>query len=194
VTWQPKWEPRYTRRDLTLANAFTAARIALIPFFALAWYHGDGERALWLFAAAVATDAIDGFLARYLNQKSRLGALLDPIADKMLVLAALIVGVWIRAMPIWFLAVIVARDAVLALGAILFSTRWKGRHGAEAWRPTRIGKYAMALQSLAIVLVLIDSTLDIGGLRPYTQVAMVFTAALTITAGAQYTVRAARAL
>lgn len=189
-----RWEPRYTRRDLTLANAFTAARIALIPFFATSWYHGDGERALWLFAAAAATDLIDGFLARWLNQRSRLGALLDPIADKMLILAALIVGVLVGAMPLWFLVVIVARDAVLALGAILFSTRWKGRHGAEAWRPTRIGKYAMALQSLAIVLVLVDSSLDIGGLRPYTQVAMVFTAALTITAGAQYTVRAARAI
>src|SRR5262249_35935505 len=98
-----KWEPRYTRRDLTLANGFTAARIALIPFFALAWYQGDGERALWLFAAAAATDLIDGFLARYLNQRSRLGALLDPIADKMLVGAALLVGVLIGAMPIWFL-------------------------------------------------------------------------------------------
>jgi cardiolipin synthase len=188
-----KWEPRYTRRDLTLANAFTAARIALTPFFAVTWYRGDGERALWLFAAAAATDLVDGFLARFLNQRSRLGALLDPIADKFLVFMALVVGVLVRAMPLWFFVVVVARDAVLAVGAILFSTRWKGRHGAEAWRPTRIGKYAMALQSLAIVLVLVDSTLDINGLRPYTQVAMVFTAVLTLTAGAQYTVRAAKA-
>ena len=63
----------------------------------------------------------------------------------------------------------------------------------HAWRPTRIGKYAMALQSLAIVLVLVDSILG-GELRAYAQTAMIVTAALTSTAGAQYTIRAARAL
>jgi cardiolipin synthase (CMP-forming) len=180
-----KWGPRYTRSDLTLANAFTAARIILIPIFGWLWYHGDGASALWIFAIAVATDLIDGFLARYLNQHSRLGALLDPMADKLLVFVALIVGVLIGAIPVWFLVVIVARDALLAVGAILLTTRW---------RPTRIGKYAMTSQSLAIVLVLMGSTLDIDGLAPYTQVAMIFTAALTITAGTQYTLRAVRAV
>lgn len=188
------WEPRYARSDLTVANVFTAARIVLVPIFASFWYRGQGERALVIFAIAVGTDLVDGFLARWLNQRSRLGALLDPMADKLLVFVALVVGALIHAIPIWLVVVIVARDAMLAVGAILFATRWKARHGPDAWRPTRIGKYAMALQSLAIVLVLARSTLDIESLRPYTQVAMIFTAALTITAGAQYTIRAARAL
>jgi cardiolipin synthase len=180
--------------DLTLANAFTAARFVLVPFFAVAWYGGHGQRALWLFVAAVATDLVDGLVARVMNQPSRLGALLDPIADKLLILTAVVIGVLIHLVPFWLLAVILARDALLAVGVLIFAVRWRDRHGPEAWRPTRIGKYAMVLQSASIALVLLASALDIGALRPYTQVAMIMTAVLTITAGAQYTIRAARAV
>ena len=188
------WRTRYTRSDLTLANLFTFARLVLIPIFGWLWLRGDGERALWIFAIAVATDLIDGFLARWLDQRSRLGALLDPIADKVLVLVALVIGMMVRRIPVWLAAVILGRDALLAVGTLLFSTRWRGRHGPASWRPTRIGKYAMALQSVTIGLVIVWSTLGLRGLGDYVQVAMVFTALLTITAGAQYTVRAARAL
>jgi cardiolipin synthase len=180
-------------RDLTLANAFTALRIVLVPVFAILWARGRGVAALWAFAVAVASDLVDGLLARTLSQSSRLGALLDPIADKLLVFVALVVGTGLGAVPLWLTVVIVARDAVLAIGAILFATRWKDRHGPAAWRPTRIGKYAMALQSLAILLVVVDSAVDTD-VRPYAQVAMIFTAVLTLTAGVQYTVRAARTL
>src|SRR5262245_9561674 len=99
-------QPRYTRTDLTWANAFTALRIALIPFFAWAWRARENERALSLFLAAAATDLVDGFLARWLNQKSRLGALLDPIADKLLMLVALLVGVSLGEIPVWLAAII----------------------------------------------------------------------------------------
>jgi cardiolipin synthase len=180
--------------DLTLANVFTLARFVLVPFFAVAWYGGNGRRALWLFAIAVVTDLLDGLLARLMNQPSRLGALLDPIADKLLILTALVIGVLIHAVPMWLLAVILARDALLGVGVLVLAARWRDRHGPDAWRPTRIGKYAMALQSVTIALVLLASALDIAALMPYTQVAMIVTAVLTITAGTQYTVRAARAL
>ena len=166
-------QPRYTRSDLTLANAFTALRIALIPFFAWAWRARENERALSLFLVAAATDLIDGFLARWLNQKSRLGALLDPIADKLLLLVALLVGVSLGEIPVWLL--------------------WKERYGPEQWHPTRIGKYAMFLQSLMLVLVIADST-TLLSLRSYAEVAMILTAIFTLVAGAQYTVRAVRAV
>src|SRR5262249_3607788 len=160
------WRNRYTRSDLTLANLFTFARIVLIPIFGWLWYHGD-DRALWIFAVAVATDVVDGFLARWLDQPSRLGALLDPIADKLLVLVALVVGLLLGVIPPWLAIIILARDAALAIGAILFATRWRERHGPAAWRPTRIGKYAMALQSVTIRLVIVGSTLGLRALRAY---------------------------
>lgn len=188
------WKTRYTRRDLTLANAFTVLRILLIPVFGWLWYHGENERALWVFGVAAATDVLDGFLARWLNQMSPLGALLDPMADKLLVFVALIVGLLLREIPAWLAAVIIARDALLAAGAIAFATRWRDHHGPSQWRPTRIGKYAMFMQTVSIVLVIVDSTLGPAGLRAHVEVAMLWTALLTLVAGAQYILRAATAL
>ncbi len=184
------WEPRYSRRDLTLANAFTAFRLILIPFFAMLWLRGEDERALVIFAVAVATDLIDGFLARFLNQKSRLGALLDPIADKTLMLVTWIVGVSVGAAPLWLAIVIIGRDLVLLVGVIVLIVVWKDRHGPAAWRPTRIGKYAMLFQSLSIVLVIVDDTLSPTGLQPWVQAVMLVTAIMTVIAGAQYVARA----
>lgn len=188
------WTTRYTRRDLTLANAFTVLRIVLIPFFGWLWYRGENERALWIFGIAAATDVLDGLLARWLNQKSALGALLDPMADKLLVFVALIVGLLLHEIPLWLAVVIIARDALLAVGAIAFSTRWKAVHGPSEWRPTRIGKYAMFMQTVSIVLVIVNSTLGPSGLRGYVEVAMLWTAVLTVVAGTQYILRATAAL
>ncbi len=188
------WGPRYTRKDLTLANAFTAARIVLIPVFGWSWLHGHDERALWLFCIAAATDVLDGLLARWLNQSSRLGALLDPMADKLLVLVALVVGILRGDVPPWLAAVIIGRDAIMAVAVLLLATRWKDRHGPSAWTPTRVGKYAMFMQSLTIAALIVDSAVGPPGLRAYVEAAMLWTAALTLIAGAQYTFRAGRAL
>jgi len=188
------WGPRYTRSDLTLANAFTGLRLVLIPVFGWLWAHGENERALWVFGVAAATDAVDGFLARWLNQMSRLGALLDPIADKLLMLVSVLVGVHVGAVPLWLAVIVLARDFVLLVGVVVFSTAWRDRHGMSAWRPTRLGKYAMFSQSVSIILAIVESTLAPVGLRAYVESVMVVTAALTLIAGAQYTVRAVRAL
>jgi cardiolipin synthase (CMP-forming) len=189
-----KWEPRYTRRGLTVANLFTAARIVLVPFFAAAWVAREDVRALWLFSIAAATDLVDGFFARWLNQSSRLGALLDPIADKLLVFVALVVGLLRGEVPPWLAAVIITRDGVLATGAVLFATRWRRHHGPVAWQPTRIGKYAMVMQSVTIAALIIDSAIGPAGMRVYVEVAMIWTAVLTVVAGTQYVLRASRAL
>jgi cardiolipin synthase len=182
------------RSDLTLANLFTFARIVMIPIFGWLWLRGDGRLALAVFGAAAVSDLLDGFLARWLDQRSRLGAILDPVADKLLVLVALAVGLARGDLPAWLAVVIVGRDALLAIGVLLLWTRWRGRHGPSAWRPTRLGKYAMALQSVTIALVIVWSTLDLPALADYVQSAIILTALLTLTAGAQYTIRAALAL
>jgi cardiolipin synthase len=182
------------RSGLTLANLFTALRIVLIPIFGWLWLRGDGRLALAIFGAAAVSDLLDGFLARWLDQRSRLGAVLDPVADKLLVLVALAVGLVRGDLPVWLAVVIVGRDAVLAVGVLLLATRWRDRHGPSAWRPTRLGKYAMALQSVTIALVIVGSTLGLAGLADYVQSAIVMTALLTLTAGVQYTIRAALAL
>jgi cardiolipin synthase len=186
--------PRYARSDLTLANFFTAVRILLVPIFGWLWARGDNLRALWVFGIAAVTDAVDGFLARFLNQQSRLGALLDPIADKLLMLVALVVGVANKAIPIWLAAAIIGRDFVLLTGALLLTFVWRDRHRPAVWRPTRIGKYAMFLQSISIVGAVALSTFAWRAALPWLRSAMVLTALLTLVAGAQYSARAALAM
>jgi cardiolipin synthase (CMP-forming) len=178
----------YTRADLTLANAFTALRLLLTPLFAWTWLRGDNWGALWLFAVAVVTDLLDGFCARYLNQASRLGALLDPIADKLLMLVALLVGARVGAIPVWLAAAVIGRDTLLTAALVVRRSR------EVAGRPTRIGKYAMFLQSASIAGSLVEKAMTPPGLMGYLQVIMIATAATTLVAGAQYTVRAAFAI
>src|SRR2546425_11437970 len=96
---------------MTTANKVTIARILMIPFFVMmAIYYGrdkeDWQRwcAIGIFVAAAASDGIDGYIARHFNQKSRLGVILDPIADKGLLLAGIITlsfSNWAYEFPVW---------------------------------------------------------------------------------------------
>ena len=123
---------------LNLANALTALRILLAPVFLVHYVHGDRPRALAAFAAAAATDVLDGLVARALHQRTRLGAFLDPIADKFLAACALIALAVTGKLPTWLPVLVVARDvAQLVAAAILRSV-----HRTIPVAPTRIGKYA----------------------------------------------------
>lgn len=185
-----------TRKNLTLANGFTLLRLLMIPVFGWHWAFGDHEVALYVFVGAALTDLLDGLLARVLNQRSPLGALLDPLADKLLVFVSLLAGLKIGAIPAWLAGAVIGRDVVLLVGVAAFSLKpaWRVRHGPEAWRPTRLGKYAMVLQSFTVISVIIDDLLAPAGFRPYVEVIMIATATLTVIAGVQYVMRAVWAI
>ena len=129
---------------MTLATKITVARICLVPIFAayaIAYGFGvakgspvEGYRwaALAVFITAAATDGIDGWIARHWDQRSDLGAFLDPIADKFLVLTAILILTFVDwgsdgwSIPIWFTAIVVLRDCVILGGIrILYSARRK---------------------------------------------------------------------
>jgi CDP-diacylglycerol--glycerol-3-phosphate 3-phosphatidyltransferase/cardiolipin synthase len=140
-------------RVVTLANKITLIRIALIPVFvgALMYYqdsYNDGaidETYRWIavvtFLVASLSDALDGFIARRFNQRSRLGAILDPLADKGLLISALIALSWLDVtelyrIPIWFLVLVLSRDIVLVAGycvlhlhgaAVKITPHWSGK-------------------------------------------------------------------
>ena len=112
---------------MTFATQITVARIFLVPVFAYFAVRygqtvatGAAEESLRWWAVAVFTiaavsDGIDGFVARYFNQKSKLGALLDPIADKALLLTALLILSLVEwgedwSLPLWFVVLVIARD------------------------------------------------------------------------------------
>jgi cardiolipin synthase (CMP-forming) len=138
------------RSPWTLANGLTALRIVLAPVFLVLYVEGDRLRALAAFAAAAATDVLDGLVARVLRQRTRLGAFLDPIADKLLAACALVALAATGRLPAWLPVLVVSRDlAQLGAAAFLRTT-----HRAVPVAPTRIGKYATVALAATVVVAL----------------------------------------
>ena len=152
---------------MTTANKVTIARIGLIPVFVvLAALYGEsvssGAPNPWLRWSAVLTflvasisDGIDGYIARYYNQRSRLGAILDPQADKGLLVAgllALTISDWEYHFPIWFAALVISRDLVVVIGSLLLHFR----NGHVQLRPRWTGKVATVFQMAALAWVMLQ--------------------------------------
>jgi len=118
-------EPAGTDRVLTIPNVISFLRIALIPVFVFLIVDPDTRRAgLVLFVVVVATDWVDGALARAIGQVSDLGKVLDPVADRLAIAAGLIALVVADAFPLWAALLILVRDVtVLIAGLVLLSTR-----------------------------------------------------------------------
>jgi cardiolipin synthase (CMP-forming) len=135
---------------LNLANGLTLLRIALAPTFLVLYLHGDRVRALAAFAAAAATDVLDGLVARALRQHTRVGAFLDPIADKFLAACALFALSLGGQLPIWLPVLVVTRDLFQLLGAAVLRTL----HQSIPVAPTRIGKYATFSLAATVVLAM----------------------------------------
>ena len=171
---------------MSLANKISIFRILLVPgvVASLVYYHPDREwlrfLALGLFVVGITSDAIDGFLARLQHQQTELGALLDPIADKFLILSALIscsaihgLPKWMR-LPAWFNLIVISRDVLLISGTVvlfLLQGRWNVR-------PSRLGKWATFSQMLVIPAVLLG--------LPVTMPLVIISAVLTVLSAVSY--------
>lgn len=103
-----------------LPNILTVIRILLILPFALCVLAGDYAFALLIFFIAGLSDGVDGFLARQYQWQSRFGAIADPLADKLLLMTAYVVLAWSHQVPLWLTAVILGRDFVIVLGALIY--------------------------------------------------------------------------
>ena len=152
---------------MTTPNKITIARILMIPFFVMmAIYYGRSvvagapvEWQRWLattvFLIAAASDGIDGYIARRYNQRSRLGEILDPIADKGLLLAGIItlsLSNWRFEFPVWFPVLVIARDVIVVAGAITLHML----NGSVRVKPSWTGKVATALQMVAIACIMLQ--------------------------------------
>ena len=138
----------------TVPNVLSYVRLVAVPLFVSLHLGGRPGWALVLFLAAALTDWLDGFLARVLNQRTRLGAFLDPLADKLLMGAALIVLFVEDHAPLWMVLLVAFRDGAMALGAVVVK-----RKGLDMPAPpSRVGKYATFALSCYIVLGLLDET------------------------------------
>ncbi len=184
-----------SRRDwLTVPNGLTFLRIALTPFFGYFWWRGWFGLAIATFAVASASDFLDGLAARVLDQRSKLGQVLDPAADKFMVLVTFLTAAVTGALPWWLAALVITRDTLLATASALFHFVLRDSALAEParWRPTRIGKYATFFTVLTIGFALLQRITESERLRPYVGALGVMCAATVVASGVQYAARAFR--
>lgn len=142
-------------RHLTLANQLTLLRIALIPAFVLLVVYGQLGAALLAFVAAGLTDALDGLIARKAHQRTSLGAWLDPMADKLLLVTTFIVLTLPQIplqnhLPIWLTVIAISRDVVI-VGVVAIVNL---AVGPRTFRPSIWGKLTTATFIVTIVAVM----------------------------------------
>ena len=170
-----------------LANWLTLLRILLIPVFvSLLVYRRPGP-ALVVFGVAALTDLLDGWVARRWKNESTLGAFLDPMADKLLLTASFITLTYLKALPFWIAAVVISRDVILVVGALLIYMLGGRIHP----RPTWAGKAATFFQVLAVLTGLLARFFQIQ-LAP--KPVLWLAAAFTIISGLQYIIQGMRFL
>ena len=173
---------------LNAPNAVTLLRLLLTPVVIRAVVAWHPQVALGVFMVAAITDGIDGFLARWLNAYTQLGAYLDPIADKVLLSGTYIALAIAGRVPVWFVAVVFGRDLLILGGAAGFLLAGK----QNRFPPTVWGKLSTLLQSLGAVAVLVAAAFPRPALES-SAAALVWAAAIaTLWSGAHYAWRASR--
>jgi len=133
-----------------LPNAISIMRIALVVPILMLILDGSFVWALALFWLAGFSDGVDGYLAKRFNWHTRLGALLDPIADKLLVAGLFITLAYTGDIPVWLAATVILRDVVIVVGAMAYNFLVRPVQG----EPTRVSKLNTALQLLFLLFVI----------------------------------------
>jgi len=166
---------------MTTANKITILRILLIPFFVVEvlYYVKNGNEAHRLaailsFAIAAICDGVDGYIARRYNQRSELGAILDPLADKLLLVSGIVVlsfehRPYLETIPLWLTGTIIGRDILVLAGMLVIQITV----GKVKVRPRMVGKVATVLQMVIILWILLKW--DTNWLRVWLLAAAIFT-------------------
>ncbi|HUK10693.1 MAG TPA: CDP-alcohol phosphatidyltransferase family protein [Stellaceae bacterium] len=174
---------------MNVPNAITLARLLSVPLAVWLILEARFAAAFWVFVAAGISDAVDGFIAKRFDSRTRLGALLDPIADKTLLVAVYVTLGAVNHLEAWLVILVVFRDLLIVGGYLLVQAL------AQPMRsePLIVSKVNTALQILLVGVLL--AQLGLGVEPGATVEALVYmVAATTILSGAGYLVRWTRAL
>ena len=185
-------------RIITLPNLLTMFRMVLIPVFVSLLFYQKFGWGLMVFMLAGVTDGLDGLLARRFDQKSQLGTILDPIADKLLLVTSFIVLSMPSIspqplprhfpVPFWVTAAVISRDIFIITGAAAINivTGFKG------FRPSWLGKLNTAIQILAIAAILVAAS--VPSVRGYLPTVYTTVFAFAVFSGVHYVYFASRLL
>jgi cardiolipin synthase len=166
--------------NITIPNLLTIIRILLTPLFVIFLIREHFDLALLVFVAAGVSDGLDGFIARYFDQRSTLGAILDPIADKMLLIAAFVSLGVLSIIPYWLTVVVITRDVVILLGVAIFSLL----NIDFEINPSIVSKMTTVLQVITVCLALLR--FDRSGLAELQMIFFWLTALFTTLSGLHY--------
>jgi cardiolipin synthase len=154
-----RWFLKPSRYGLTPANGVTAVRLVLVPFIAIALLEGRYNHAFWMTVIAGASDAVDGYIARAFGHLSRLGAYLDPAADKLLILTVFGLLTYQGHLPLWLMVLVLARDAAIVVTVAVF-TRMK--KSDLRMQPLFVSKLTTFAQIGLVIVTLADLAFALG--------------------------------
>ena len=169
---------------MTIPNFITIFRFLLVPAVIWALVSDDVGWALACFVVAGVSDAVDGFIARHFNQRSELGAYLDPMADKILLVSVFVVLGFMGELPLWLVIAAVSRDALI-VAAVLLSTIMAN---PVAMKPLFVSKANTATQIVLVITVLAELAFDTA-FGPLRQGLVLLSGLLTVASAAAYLVQ-----
>ncbi|MCX7919820.1 MAG: CDP-diacylglycerol--glycerol-3-phosphate 3-phosphatidyltransferase [bacterium] len=175
---------------LTLATKLTIIRILAIPIYILCVLQDYPEVALLIFVIAAVTDALDGFIARTKNQKTELGTILDPLADKLLLTTAFLLLAIKYSPLVWVAVIVISRDVLLTLGTVIAYMLLGNVRIAPNW----LGKITTTVQLVTVLtILLIDGFSQVAVTsHPLVWYLCYTTAALTIISGLIYIIQGSK--
>ncbi|HYS22536.1 MAG TPA: CDP-alcohol phosphatidyltransferase family protein [Candidatus Eisenbacteria bacterium] len=179
-----------TSRILTVPNQLTFLRLGFLPFFIISIHYRRYDIALAVLIIAALTDGLDGLLARSLNQKTALGAYLDPIADKLLLSSSFVVLALNRKISWWLAILVLSRDVLLLTSAAVILVV----AGYRLFQPSIYGKLTTALQIMLVFAVVLLAVADWPWLQFVRVILGYLVAGFTVFSGFHYSIVVARRL
>ena len=166
---------------INIPNILTSTRIILTPFIVVAIIGGDFSLAIILLVVSALTDGFDGLTARLLNQETAIGAMLDPVADKTLMLGCYYALAAVGAMPLWLAAIVIGRDFLIICGVIFL----KIKAVPLKISPTSISKVTTTAQLFAVLFFIIGQITPELGQTDLRAIGYI-TAGITLASGFDY--------
>jgi cardiolipin synthase len=141
----------YSNRAISIPNILTLLRILLTPLFIILILKRVYAQALLVFALAGISDALDGFIARCFDQRTLLGAYLDPLADKLLLVSSFVCLGVMQVLPAWLAVIVITRDIIIVLGIAILTITEK----TYDVQPSMVSKCTTAIQLITIMVILL---------------------------------------